>query len=329
MKGQLFFPCLVLLAAPFPGGLAFTPVPPRTKFRSRLHSSETATKEDSSRPLPQETTHDPNVLPMGISQELYELPKGKSLHRQIPCCSSNASQDKVRDISVTKLSHQPPIFHLKGLLSVDECQAIIDHARAQHMEDAQTHIGDDDNQYRQKSKMVWIPDDTPPDNKNNWPDFQSLATSVHAMLLPMEPQPLVPEALEALQVVKYDTGGQYRLHHDGARRLLTVLYYLNGVSDTWFPLADDDAQAKHFLGTPREQALQVAQQRDTSEGVRVQNVEAGDAIAFYNYFQNATPDWQALHAGLPAASDKWIATHWYHHVPPRAVADHVQTSRRR
>ena len=48
--------------------------------------------------------------------------------------------------------------------------------------------------------------------------------------------------------------------------------------------------------------------------MRVNNLQAGDAIAFYSYFADATMEWNALHAGLPAQSDKWIATHWYHHV---------------
>jgi hypothetical protein len=42
---------------------------------------------------------------------------------------------------------------------------------------------------------------------------------------------------EDLQIVRYDPGGSYDLHHDGYGRFLTVLTYLNGVGGTWFPLA--------------------------------------------------------------------------------------------
>ena len=43
--------------------------------------------------------------------------------------------------------------------------------------------------------------------------------------------------VEDLQVLKYEPGGEYALHHDGYRRLATMIYYLNGVAGTWFPFA--------------------------------------------------------------------------------------------
>jgi hypothetical protein len=48
-------------------------------------------------------------------------------------------------------------------------------------------------------------------------------------------------------------------------------------------------------------------------------IQQGDAVAFYNYFTDASCDWDALlhAAGLPAVSStKWIGNHFYHrHVP--------------
>ena len=35
---------------------------------------------------------------------------------------------------------------------------------------------------------------------------------------------------EPLQVVRYEVGGKYDIHHDGYNRFLTVLTYLNGVA---------------------------------------------------------------------------------------------------
>jgi hypothetical protein len=43
--------------------------------------------------------------------------------------------------------------------------------------------------------------------------------------------------VEDLQVLQYGIGGEFVLHHDGEPRVLTVIYYLNGVGGTWFPLA--------------------------------------------------------------------------------------------
>ena len=50
---------------------------------------------------------------------------------------------------------------------------------------------------------------------------------------------------EQMQLVRYDTDGQFDLHHDADKygRVVTVLYYLNGVAGTWFPLASGPAQA--------------------------------------------------------------------------------------
>lgn len=44
-------------------------------------------------------------------------------------------------------------------------------------------------------------------------------------------------SVEDLQVLRYGVGGEFVLHHDGDPRILTVVYYLNGVGGTWFPLA--------------------------------------------------------------------------------------------
>jgi hypothetical protein len=52
-------------------------------------------------------------------------------------------------------------------------------------------------------------------------------------------------AVEDLQVLDYAPGGEYVFHHDGAPRVLTILYYLNGIGETWFPLADDDGDDDH------------------------------------------------------------------------------------
>ena len=115
---------------------------------------------------------------------------------------------------------------------------------------------------------------------------------------------------------------------------MTVLYYLNGVSGTWFPLAS--GMSLSLQDPPRTEG-------DALERVRVQGlipgtdgilagsmdnanngganvpIQPGDALVFYSYKKDplvpACPiqqDWQALHAGLPAPEQKWIATHWFH-----------------
>ena len=53
---------------------------------------------------------------------------------------------------------------------------------------------------------------------------------------------------EDFHVLRYGAGGEFRPHFDAmaAPRVLTVLYYLNGVGATWFPLADASTDALDF-----------------------------------------------------------------------------------
>jgi hypothetical protein len=132
-------------------------------------------------------------------------------------------------------------------------------------------------------------------------------------------------------------GGEYVLHQDGNQRLLTVLYYLEGVGETWFPLArvcDHDSTSTKSRPTHRLQALQQTKtcvpgrdglllSADHKEDMIVSadhhtvRIQKGDTIAFYNYLEDGTMDWTAIHAGLPTTTtrQKWIANHWFHFVP--------------
>ena len=98
------------------------------------------------------------------------------------------------------------------------------------------------------------------------------------------------DAGEALTVLRYRPGQQFRMHSDalpGTRnqRVKTVLVYLNDGYDggeTTFPDYD----------------------------LKIRPV-AGDAIIFTNTLPDGRPDPRARHAGLPVASGvKWLATRW-------------------
>jgi len=303
----------------------FPPAVPRALPVLQQSSATTASKTKA--PLVEEELSSFDILklwrdeplPMGITQELDELPKGETLVKEIqdPSSAATSTDKKTRSISMTKLSSRPPLFHLQNVLTPKECQSMIEYTRKQPMELAQTRIGGDDNQHRVGSELLWVSNNTTLPQVN----LESLSQSMHALFLPFEHQPFHPTwSVEDFQVVRYDSSGEFKAHHDGALRILTILYYINGVSDTWFPLADyKGGRLKNRL-----EAMQVAQgfleHGVDQHGVRVDHTvitKPGDAICFYNYFQNGDVDWNALHAGLPAESEKWIATHWYHHVPPR------------
>jgi prolyl 4-hydroxylase len=97
---------------------------------------------------------------------------------------------------------------------------------------------------------------------------------------------------EMLFVNRYEPGGFYKVHHDGAQRTVTVLLYLNDQVDgeggsTTFP----QAAPKPLLVQPQE----------------------GMALVFYNVLPTTREiDMSALHSGEPAQSTKWVANLWLH-----------------
>lgn len=100
---------------------------------------------------------------------------------------------------------------------------------------------------------------------------------------------------EPLQVLRYKTGQEYKLHHDALpgeanQRGLTVLIYLN---------ADYSGGETVF----------------SSNGLEVRG-KAGDAILFRNVGEDGKPEPAARHAGRPVArGTKYIASRWVRRIP--------------
>jgi hypothetical protein len=156
--------------------------------------------------------------------------------------------------------------------------------------------------------------------------------------------------VENLQVLHYGPGGEFVPHHDGEARILTVLYYLNGVGGTWFPLArgyeDCDGKEKNGCGwdqfpVNKGQALELmrglepgkdgllvigiagtASSSFSSNGDDIRSkeevnehiawVNQGDAIAFYNYLDDGSEqiDWTSIHCGLPTTEEEGGGAKW-------------------
>ena len=133
------------------------------------------------------------------------------------------------------------------------------------------------------------------------------------------------------QVLRYAEGGEFRPHYDAnerSRRVLTVLIYLNSVGRTWFPLATPETTARN---PPRLAALAAASWLAPARDGLVLTPAAGDAVAFYNYHcgdnapasgigvgaGGAALDRLALHAGLPAPSERRVAALWFSLPPGR------------
>ncbi|KAL7565095.1 hypothetical protein ACA910_005103 [Epithemia clementina (nom. ined.)] len=212
-------------------------------------------------------------------------------------------------VVIEKVSSRPPIFVLRNILSKDNCNTII--KSASNFEPGRTLLSKEASPYRKACYVAWLPNDEDSVQR-------SVANKCHTILMPHRIFN-AERGVESLQVVRYDQQGEYVLHHDSNKRLLTVLYYLNGIGETWFPLADS-----HNGPDPRnrEEALQYCMGKVplqsgvlvSCEGRGVQ-VQQGDAVAFFNFFADMTADWRSIHAGMPASSTKWIANHWYHYVP--------------
>lgn len=121
------------------------------------------------------------------------------------------------------------------------------------------------------------------------------------------------EEVEALQLLRYDSGGQFRLHYDwfpfvankrnvsatapdrDFQRLGTIFVYLNDDcvgGQTYFPClpgVSDQADGEKFSRT------------DTGKGLLV-NPKKGNAVFWNNMHANGTGDRRVLHAGLPLQS---------------------------
>jgi hypothetical protein len=153
---------------------------------------------------------------------------------------------------------------------------------------------------------------------------------------------------EDLQVVRYQTGDQFKAHQDASAfnpRLITALIYLNSIvettgGETWFPFAhaqEEDLTHRHYekqlLKQPESveeailQALQiyddddnnhslVGSSHDTLPGMKIKP-RMGKAIIFFNFDTQGSVNPLAVHAGLPTmvqngqhAEEKWIANYW-------------------
>lgn len=121
------------------------------------------------------------------------------------------------------------------------------------------------------------------------------------------------EEVDALQLLRNDTGGQFRLHYDwfpfvankrnisetgvdrDFQRLATTFVYLSDDcvgGETYFP---------HILGVSSTADGEKFSRTDTGEGLLVKP-KKGNAIFWNNMHMNGTGDKRVLHAGMPLQS---------------------------
>jgi hypothetical protein len=167
----------------------------------------------------------------GVHQELQPQQHAgiPAILSQLPCGDSilgfrNHGQ---HNVTVERVAVSPPIFILRNFISALECDAILQSISTCTEAPAQTALGLRDEITRKKSFVSWLGMDAA-----NGTVRELAKAGRQLMLIPARSL-----GVEDLQVVRYESSGEYTLHHDGHDRVLTLLYYLNGEGETWFPLA--------------------------------------------------------------------------------------------
>jgi hypothetical protein len=141
------------------------------------------------------------------------------------------------NFTIERVSNSPDVFILRDFLSNYECDSIINFANNNStMTNAET-ITDSDLSSRKKCKVAWLPSSSSASSSpsssvthENVPFslvsiISNLVSSTATLLLSQEVLKDPTASVEDLQVLKYDLGGEFVLHHDGEPRILTVIYY--------------------------------------------------------------------------------------------------------
>lgn len=192
-----------------------------------------------------------------------------------------------RQVKVLLSLHHPQIVVLEGLLSDEECEALIEaaHPRMQRSLIVHNHTGADEESPERTSRGMFFERSESP-----------LIARIEARLARLVDWPL--DHGEGLQVLHYRQHAEYRPHYDyfdpkqpgssailqrGGQRLATVLLYLNNPTQgggTVFP----------------DLRLEVAPHK-------------GNAVFFSYPIADATS--LSLHGGAPLVEgEKWVATKW-------------------
>jgi prolyl 4-hydroxylase len=192
-----------------------------------------------------------------------------------------------RQVKLLMAMDRPRVVVIEGLLSGDECDALIEGARGRLARSETVRDRDGVGEVhaaRTSSGMFYGRGETP------------LIEALEARLARLLAWPV--ERGEGLQVLRYAPGAEYQAHHDffdpqqpgskavlqrGGQRVGTVVMYLNTPTEggaTTFP----------------------------EVGLQVQAVR-GNAVFFA--YPDATPASLTLHGGAPVlVGEKWVATKW-------------------
>ena len=224
----------------------------------------------------------------------------------------------------------PPVFRIPGFLSKRERARIVALARPE-MERSRT-VSDGEEEKKgfakpppRRSSTAWIAadaDDATRRVRDRAADLLGIPwTSVTDR--DGRDKKLRPGLLdERLQVLRYEKGGYFDVHHESTaflNRFATVLYYLDGPGEsnggqTAFPLGPD-GRLKEGAGGVYGGNVAAACSTNSS-GVLIDPIP-GDAVLFFNLDERGDVDPSAIHAACEVTGgEKWAANHWFN-VPER------------
>ncbi len=255
------------------------------------HIQALSSKEIFDRVTKPQPTISPHIV-AGPPEPLLSLPNGASIQ------AFRSMIDGTRhNFEIQRLADNPHIFFLRGVLTGNECDDLISSTTSSMPAETVTP---GDFSSRKNCQVSWL--------QNKW--TASLAQSLGNLLLSHQVKTHPGSGVEDLQILDYGPGGEFILHHDGESRVVTILYYLNGVGATWFPLADDSRPCPQ---TKQEAMRLVEFENGLVVGGDNLSINRGDAIAFYNYLENGDYNWNSIHAGSPVQGEthKWVANHWF------------------
>ena len=171
--------------------------------------------------------------------------------------------------AIERVSQAPPMYVLRNFVSEEDSQIIAQSAYLSgQMGQAETYA-DNGEQARPNSTTAFLSHDASDNPTPSAPIVDALSDELGCWLVDAEGRNCWAEPM---QVVRYTESGRFVLHHDSCNRVITALYFLNGVGGTWFPLADDDG---HF---PRSRDEAIDACRDAipgKNGLLIKGIEEG------------------------------------------------------
>ncbi|MEP7057706.1 MAG: 2OG-Fe(II) oxygenase [Caldimonas sp.] len=192
-----------------------------------------------------------------------------------------------RTVSVLASLQNPRVVVFGGLLSDDECDAMVEMARERlaRSETVQTHTGTSEiNAARTSEGMFFERGES------------ELCSRIEARIAALLRWPV--ENGEGLQVLRYRPGAEYKPHYD---------YFDPAQSGTPALLSRGGQRVASlicYLSTPAKGGATVF----PDVGLEVASIK-GNAV-FFSY-DRADPDTRTLHGGAPVhEGEKWVATKW-------------------